>query len=161
MEKRKFGEKKHKKKSHDFPRILEELPLPRAGQNFWDFRSQCIEEVRSWGVECRIPPQLVQEHDYYSKRLGKMIFVYLNRDLYDRVCPKYLGTNLFMLGQRALSIFRMQARPILSRMLSLEISGRLSGWFGHIWYGVESIKSKVYVFDSMIVPVLLEYVRDK
>ena len=85
MEKRKFGEKKHKKKSHDFPRILEELPLPRAGQNFWDFRSQCIEEVRSWGVECRIPPQLVQEHDYYSRRLKKIISCYLLPDFYDRV----------------------------------------------------------------------------
>ena len=80
---------------------------------------------------------------------------YLHPDFYDRVYPKYLGNNLFMLGQRALSIFRMQARQILSHMLSLEISGRLSGWFGHIWFGVESIESKVKVFDGMTVPVIL------
>ena len=135
--------------------------MPEVGQSFWNFRRRCIEEVRSWGVECRIPPQLVEEHDYYSQRLRKMIVVYLNRNFYDKVYPKYLGTNLFMLGQRAISIFRMQARKILSHMLSLEISTRLSNWFGQVWYGVESIKSKVLVFDSMIVPVLLKYVSDK
>ena len=157
---RKWGQNKKKSRRGCAVKTFGWLPIPKAGLTFRDFRLQCIDEVRGWGVRARVPPELRQDDCQLEKAIKRTLFENMYSAVYESVRPQHLKELLERLAVRAIQIFRYRLNRAAAKTLGLLLSHKLSLWYPEVWHRVDSLRAKVRLCNWLDVNVDLKYCPD-